>query len=153
MEENKQTFNEILDRIKGMMNYDPEIPLTEQSIRDLRNVSKSNRKGEMTYPALRFQQQLIMRNMRELSGTFKRLQGKTYEGHDVIELIKNAYKEKTGKDMVIPESIGKNSPPQVDAVSGVDAPVGNKQSPDPTIESPKPLEVGEVGYTNIIKRI
>lgn len=137
MEENKLTFSEAQDRIKSMMNYNPEIPLTEQSIRDLRNISKTNKRGEISYAALKFQQQLIMKSLRELNRSFKQLQGKTYEGHDAVELIKTSYKEKTGKDMVIPESMGKTTAPPEDG-------------PEPT---QKPLEIDEVGYTNVIKRI
>jgi hypothetical protein len=102
MENKKQTLTETIDRIKSMMEYDPSVPLTEQSIRDLNQQKKGARKNELSYIALKWHIGMIQKNMKDFESSLKRLQGKTYQGHDAVEILKSTYKEKTGKDLPLP---------------------------------------------------
>ena len=110
METKKQTFTETIDRIKSMMDYDPSVPLTEQSIRDLNQQKKGTRKNEVSYLSLKWHIGMIQKNMKEFEANLKRLQGKTYQGHDAVEILKSTYKEKTGKDLPLPVNITPPAP-------------------------------------------
>jgi len=136
MEENEKTLNESLDRIKNMMDYDPETPLTEQTARELRKsgiesrkAAKATRRAEIDYSRLNWYVKRIERNMKDIDTIYGHLRGKTYEGHDAIAVVQSTYKDKSGgRDLPQPPVVQeKTTDTNVDGVTGAPAAAGYTQ--------------------------